>query len=48
MLCAEWIDYMDAYRMYFSDKPGSTIAYADDMDEVNGIADRLGEAVKVK
>ena len=30
-LCAEWIDYMDAYRIYNPDNPNQTIAYEDNI-----------------
>lgn len=30
---AEWIDYMDSYRLYDPKYPQQTIAYEDDLDE---------------
>lgn len=31
-LCAEWIDYMDLYRLYEPERPGQTVAYEDDLN----------------
>ena len=37
---AEWIPYMHAYRVYDTRKPGSTIAYEDDLEEAKAQAER--------
>lgn len=38
MICAEYIDYMNAYRVYDADKPQWTWAYADTLEEAEQIA----------
>lgn len=37
-LNAEWIDYMNAYRLYISGRPQETIAYEDDLEIAEKIA----------
>lgn len=48
MIIAEWIDYMNAYRVYDPDNPAWTWAYADSVNEVKAIAERCGEECEIK
>lgn len=41
-LCAEWVDYMDAYRIFEISNPGKTIAYEDDLGNAGFYARELG------
>lgn len=45
MLKAEYIEYMEAFRVYGEEKPQQTMAYADDAEEAKNIAERLGEEI---
>ena len=37
-IIAEWIEYMDAYRLYNPDCPEKTIAYEDNEDTISRYA----------
>lgn len=41
-LYAEWLDYMDAYRIFDKSNPTKTIAYEDDLDSAEFHAIELG------
>lgn len=46
-LYAEYIDYMDAYRMFFPEDRGRTVVYADDLSEAKQIARSQGRELMV-
>lgn len=47
MIYAEYIDYMDAYRLFRKEQPQRTMAYADSIEEAERIArEQLREDVK--
>lgn len=35
IICAEWIDYLCAYKLYFEKTPQNAIAYVDSISEIN-------------
>lgn len=41
-LYAEWLDYMDAYRIFDKSNPTKTISYEDDLDMAEFHAIELG------
>lgn len=48
MIYAEYIAYMNAYRLFRKERPQWTLAYADSIEEAERIAqEQLGEKVKV-
>ncbi len=47
MIYAEYIDYMNAYRLFRKERPQWTLAYADNIEEAERMAqEQLGEEVK--
>lgn len=47
MIKAEYIAHMNQFRIYDESRPQWTMVYADDMEEIKHIAERLGEEVEV-
>lgn len=47
MLKAEYIAHMDSFRIYDDKRPEWTIVYADDLEEVKRISERLDEEIRV-
>ena len=48
MVYAEYIDYMDAYRLFRKERPQWTLAYADSIQEAERIVrGQLGEEVRI-
>lgn len=48
MICAEWIEYTEAYRVYDPERPAWTWAYADSIEEVKAMAARCGEEYEIR
>lgn len=47
MIKAEYIAHMNQFRVYDDKRPEYTMVYADDMEELKSIEERLGEEVRV-
>lgn len=48
MIYAEYIDYMNAYRLFRKECPLRTLAYADNIEEAERMAhEQLGEEVRI-
>ena len=48
MIYAEYIDYMDAYRLFRKEQPQWTMAYADSIEEAERAAwEQLREEVRI-
>ena len=47
MIYAEYIDYMNAYRIYDPNKPQWTWAYVDTLEEAENIAKRNNRKLQV-
>lgn len=47
MIKAEYIAHMNSFRVYDDKRPEWTMVYADDLEEVKRIGEKLGEEVRV-
>ena len=45
--CAEYITYMEAYRVYMESTPETSIAYDDDLEEIKEWADSHNYKLKI-
>lgn len=45
--CAEWIDYMEAYRVFWKSSPNQTIAYESNISNIREYANLIGLPLEI-
>ena len=45
--CAEWIDYMGAYRVFWKTSPNHTIAYEEKINVIREYANLIGVPLEI-